>query len=157
MIYCADYLKLNMEDAGKRQEPITNVDKFNDMLKIFTNRQDAEAKLHWSRNSYFLVVMSILILAYSQKPVENMYALRWFRIIISLLGSILSIMWWFIQYRSSQYMFYYKNQARKFAKLVNAPDVYPEELGGVEMRKLAYVLPTAFWVIWVAFLILSIL
>jgi len=62
-----------MEDAEKRQKPITNVDKFNDMLRIFTNRQDAEANLHWSRNSYFLVVMSILILAYGQKPVENIY------------------------------------------------------------------------------------
>jgi len=146
-----------MENAEKRQEPITNVDKLNDTLRLFTNRQDAEAKLHWSRNSYFLVVMSILILAYGQKPVENVYALRLFRIIISVLGIILSITWWLIQYRSSQYMLYYKKQARRFAKLVNAPDVYPEDLGGFEMRKLAYILPTAFLVIWVVFLILNIL
>jgi len=146
-----------MEDSEKRQKPITNVDKFNDMLRIFTNRQDAEAKLHWSRNSYFLVVMSILILAYGQKPVENMYALRLFRIIISGLGIVLSITWLFIQYRSSQYMLYYKKQARKFTKLVDAPDVYPEELGGFEIRKLAYILPIAFLVIWFAFLGLSML
>ena len=146
-----------MEDAEKRQKPITNVDKFNDMLRIFTNRQDAEVNLHWSRNSYFLVVMSILILAYGQKPVENIYALTWFRIIISFLGIILSITWLFIQYRSSQYMLYYKNQARKFTKLVDAPDVYPKELGGFEIRKLAYILPIAFLVIWAAFLRLSML
>ena len=38
-----------------------------EMLKLFRERQDAEATLHWSRNSYFLVVMSILLIARAAK------------------------------------------------------------------------------------------
>ncbi|MEM5867687.1 MAG: hypothetical protein QXG39_07190 [Candidatus Aenigmatarchaeota archaeon] len=125
-----------------------------DLLKLFTDRQDAEARLHWSRNSYFLVVMSILILAFSQKPVENIFQLVIFQMLIAILGIILSITWLLIQYRSSQYMLYYKREAQRLAKIANAPDVYPEKLGGIEIRKLAYILPIAFSIIWSALLFL---
>jgi len=121
-------------------------------LKLFTDRQDAEAKLHWSRNSYFLVVISILILAFSQKPAENLFALKLFRALVSILGVALSIIWLLIQHRSSKYVLYYKTEARKLARLTNTPDVYPEKLGGIEMRKLAYFLPIIFLIIWIAFL-----
>jgi len=124
-------------------------------LKLFTERQDAEARLHWNRNSYFLVVMSILILAFGQKPVENLFQLELFRTLIASLGIALSVVWLLIQYRSSQYVLYYKNNARRLAKLTNTPDVYPEELGGIEIRKLAYVLPIVFLLIWLAFLAIS--
>jgi hypothetical protein len=123
-------------------------------LKLFTDRQDAEAKLHWSRNSYFLVVMSILILAFGQKPVEDPFQLAIFRILVAVLGVILSFTWLLIQHRSSQYILYYKGEARKLAKITNTPDVYPETLGGIEIRKLAYVLPIAFLFLWLAFIIL---
>lgn len=124
-------------------------------LKLFTERQDAEARLHWSRNSYFLVVMSILILAFGQKPVENTFQLALFRTLVASLGIALSFVWLLIQYRSSQYVLYYKSNARKLAKLTNTPDIYPEELGGIEIRKLAYALPIVFLFIWLAFLIIS--
>jgi len=124
-------------------------------LKLFTERQDAEARLHWSRNSYFLVVMSILILAFGQKPVENTFQLALFRTLIASLGIALSVVWLLIQYRSSQYVLYYKSNARKLAKLTNTPDIYPKELGGIEIRKLAYALPIAFFFIWLAFLVIS--
>ncbi|MEM1738203.1 MAG: hypothetical protein QXF72_02465 [Nitrososphaerota archaeon] len=123
-------------------------------LKLFTDRQDAEARLHWSRNSYFLVVMSILILAFSQKPVENIPQLVIFQMLITFLGIILSIIWLLIQYRSSQYMLYYKREVQKLVKETNAPDTYPEKLGGIEIRKLAYALPITFLVIWLALLFL---
>lgn len=123
-------------------------------LRLFTERQDAEAKLHWSRNSYFLVVMSILILAFGQKPVEDLFQLAIFRTLVAVLGCVLSFTWLFIQYRSSQYVLYYKSEARKLAKITNTPDVYPETLGGIEIRKLAYVLPLAFLFLWIAFIIL---
>ena len=121
-------------------------------LKLFTERQDSEAKLHWSRNSYFLVVMSILILAFGQKPVENLFQLAIFRALIAILGAALSFVWLLIQHRSSKYVLYYKTEARRLAKLTNTPDVYPEKLGGIEIRKLAYVLPVVFLLIWLAFL-----
>jgi len=127
-----------------------------DRLKLFRERQDAEAKLHWSRNSYFLVVMSILFVAYGQKPVEGSQ-LASFQVLIATLGVFLSTIWLLIQHRSSKYILYYKSKAREYAKLTNTPDVYPERLGrSIEMRKLAYILPLSFLVIWVAFIILRV-
>jgi len=125
-----------------------------DKLKLFRERQDAEATLHWSRNSYFLVVMSILFVAYGQKPVEGSQ-LASFQTLMAILGAILSIIWLLIQHRSSKYILYYKSEARRYAVLTHTPDVYPEKLGkSIEMRKLAYVLPLSFLVIWVTFIIL---
>ena len=114
-------------------------------------RQQSEATLHWSRNSYFLVVMSILILAFGQKSVENLGQLALFQALISILGVALSVVWLLIQYRSSRYILYYKDEARKLAKSTDTTDVYPEKLGGIEMRQLAYALPVVFLVIWFAF------
>jgi hypothetical protein len=123
-------------------------------MKMFTDRQDAEARLHWSRNSVFLVVMSILFVAYGQKPIEDSIQLAEFQVLIAVLGTILSVLWLLIQHRSSKYILYYKSQARKYSVLTKTPDVYPEDLGGVEMRKLAYLLPIAFLIIWLAFIVL---
>lgn len=123
-------------------------------LELFRERQDLEAKLHWSRNSYFLVVMSILILAFNQKPVENLFQLTLFRGLIAILGLVLSFVWLLIQHRSSKYVKYYKTKAQNLAKSTNTPEVYPEKLGrSIETRKLAYVLPIVFILIWSAFLL----
>ncbi len=123
-----------------------------DLLKLFTERQQTEATLHWSRNSYFLVVMSILFLALGQRSVENLHQLASFQVLISILGMALSVIWLLIQDRSSRYINYYKKEARKLAELTNTTDVYPEKLGGFEMRHLAYVLPLVFLAIWLLFL-----
>lgn len=125
-------------------------------LKLITERQDSEAKLHWDRNSYFLVVMSILTLAFGQKPVESLFQLALFRILIAFLGLALSLVWLLIQYRSSQYVLYYKTEARRLAKITNTIDVYPEQLRGIEIRKLAYILPIVFLFIWLFFLVMVI-
>jgi hypothetical protein len=69
-----------------------------DQLRLFTDRQDAEAQLHWNRNSYFLVVMSILILAFSQQAISNAYQLSLFRKLVAFLGAILSIIWLLIRH-----------------------------------------------------------
>jgi len=122
-------------------------------LKLFIDRQDSEATLHWSRNSYFLVVMSILILAFGQKPVENSFQLALFRTLIAILGATLSIIWLLIQYRSSQYILYYKTEVRRLAKLTNTTDVYPKELRGFEIRKLTYALPVVFLLVWFVFIV----
>jgi hypothetical protein len=118
-------------------------------------RQDSEATLHWSRNSYFLVVMSILILAFGQAPVGSNLQVGLFRLLISILGAAISVVWILIQDRSSQYILYYKNKSRQLAELTGAADVYPEHLRGFEMRKLAYALPSVFLIIWVAFLFIT--
>jgi len=123
-------------------------------LKLFTERQDAEARLHWSRNSYFLVVMSILMVAFGQRLVEDQLQLSLFRILIALGGAALCAVWLLIQHRSSKYVIHYKTEARRLAKSTNTTDVYPEELGGIEIRKLAYALPIVFLLVWVAFIVM---
>jgi hypothetical protein len=148
----ASIQRLNIMSETNKQE--TNAMSDAEKLKLFTDRQDEEAKLHWSRNSYFLVVMSILFVAYGQKPVENAFQLTLFQVLISVLGATLSSIWLLIQHRSSKYILYYKSEAKKYAALTKTPDVYPDNLGGIEMRKLAYILPIAFLAIWIAFIIL---
>lgn len=127
-------------------------------LKLFKMRQETEATLHWSRNSYFLITMSILFVAFGQKPVEGSFQLASFQVLIAFLGTTLSFVWLLIQDRSSRYILYYKTEARKYATKTHTSDMYPEKLGGIgiEMRKLAYILPIAFLVIWVALIILRV-
>jgi len=137
------------------ENPDTNKESDLEKLKLLRARQDAEATLHWSRNSYFLVVNSLLLVAYSQKPVEGIQ-LTYFQMLLSLLGAFLNFIWLLIQHRSSKYTLYYKSEARKCAKSTNNIEVYPEKLGrSIEMRKLAYFLPLSFLVIWVAFIIMG--
>lgn len=118
-------------------------------MKMFVERQDNEATLHWSRNSYFMVVISILTVAFSQKPVTDPYQLALFHGFVALLGLTLSVVWLLIQYRSSSYVVYYKTNASNLARELGVPDPYSKtEIKGIEMRILAYFLPLAFLVFW---------
>jgi len=110
--------------------------------------QQTEASLHWQRNSYFSVVASILILAVSQ------FHSPAFQIIIGFLGIALSVIWILIQDRSSRYIDYWKKETRKF-DLDLGTSIYPKSLGGIEMRKLAYILPMVFLAIWIAIIVTS--
>ena len=120
------------------------------MLQMFKDRNDAEATLHWSRNSYFLLVMSALALAITQNPASNGTVLTVFRLFISAVGLGISLVWLAIQYRSSQNILYYKNQIRTLTEATKEPDIYPKNLGGIEMRRLAYLLPAVFILFWIA-------
>ncbi len=117
-------------------------------VRLFAKMQQSEAKLHWRRNSYFLLVSSILLVALSQFKIEFL------PFFIGILGLVLNIVWFFIQYRSSQYIKYWKTQAQKLAT-PSMPNIYPE-LGGVEIRKLAYILPATFIMIWIVVIILAV-
>jgi len=125
-------------------------------LELIKGRQESEATLNWSRNSYFLVVLSLLTLAYTQKPVDNVLQLTLYQVLIASIGVFLSAIWLCIQYRSSQYIRYYKTEANRLAEITNTPDFYPRGLKGIEMRKLVYFLPIAFMVILTVFIILQV-
>jgi hypothetical protein len=116
-------------------------------LKLISQMQQSEASIHWSRNNIFLVCSSILLLALSQfKQVE-------LRILVSVLGIVLNFAWLLIQYRSSKYILHWKIEYRRLqAQSANIPDVFPQQLRGIEMRKIAFILPIAFMVIWALFL-----
>ena len=112
-------------------------------LNIFTNMQQSEAKLHWSRNNYFLTCSSILMIAFSLLKIQI------FQILIACLGLILNIAWLLIQCRSSKYILYWKTEAEKLSSSSEVPSIYPKKVGGLEMRKVAYILPLAFILVWV--------
>lgn len=122
-------------------------------LELIRGRQESEATLNWSRNSYFLVVLSLLTLAYSQNPVSNLAQLTFYKVIISGAGVFLSVVWLLIQQRSSQYIEYYKKKANELSKITQTPEFYPTGLKGFEMRKLVYCLPIGFIALLVLFII----
>ena len=119
-------------------------------LRVITGMQQSEASIHWTRNNIFLVCSSILLLALSQ------YNQRLFQLAIAGLGFILNLTWLLIQYRSSKYILYWKTESRKLKTPVNdIPDIFPKELKGIEMRKIAFILPIAFMAIWALIFIYS--
>jgi len=127
---------------------MVNNSKDLEKLKLFTGMQHSEANLHWSRNNYFLMCSSILLLALSQ------FEARTFQFLVASLGLVLNIAWLLIQHRSSKYILYWKTEAQKLTSSGEVPNIYPKNLGGFEMRKVAYVLPIAFIVIWVTILVI---
>jgi hypothetical protein len=118
-------------------------------VKFYTDKQDSEATLHWARNSYFLVAMSFLVIAYGLSLQTNSGTTDGFHALIVGMGIALNVVWMLIQYRSSQYILHYKTTAQNLSKKYNIVDPYPAQLGGVEMRKLAYCLPGIFLAFWI--------
>jgi len=107
----------------------------------------SEAELHWQRNNYFLVVASILLLALSQFRYGYLEAL------VSLLGLALSFAWLLVVHRSDRYILHWKKRIR-ILEGETENRIYPEQLGGIEVRKVAYVLPISFLLLWAAVLFL---
>jgi hypothetical protein len=125
----------------------------NDAGKIYADMQQSEANLHWTRNNYFLIASSIMLLALSQ------FHTRGIQIVIATLGFVMNLMWLLIQDRSSRYIGYWKKKQNEIDSTqggarVNRP-VFPEKLGGVQMRYVAYFLPILFMVIWLAIIVLA--
>lgn len=113
----------------------SNIEK----LKLLTEIQQSEATVHWSRNNIFLVCSSILLLALSQ------FEMAEFKLLIAALGFVINFAWLLIQYRSSKYILHWKAEAQKLKKDIQ---VYPKKLKGIEMRKIVFILPISFMIIW---------
>ncbi len=114
--------------------------KIEKKLDWLMDMQKNETQLHWTRNSYFTVTASILLLALSQ--FKSMILGE----IISIVGIAFSIGWLLIQYRSNAYINYYKNKIRELDPSNDV--VFPLNLPGYEMRKVASLLPVAFLLMW---------
>jgi len=114
-------------------------------LEWLMDMQKNESQLHWTRNNYFTVTASILLLALSQ-----------FRgivlgVIISLVGIGFSIAWFAIQDRSNRYIDYYKTKIQELD--TSNEVVFPRDLGGFQMRHVAFVLPSVFILMWFVILV----
>jgi hypothetical protein len=138
-------------DAEQVNEPVD----YKAVMQLFVNRQESEATLNWSRNSYFLVVLSLLTLAYSQNPVQNAIQLVYYKILISFAGMFLAVAWLLIQRRSSSYIDYYKKQANILSEKAHCPLFYPTKgvVKGFEMRHVVYCLPIVFIVLLALFIV----
>ena len=116
-------------------------------IKKLSDMQHSEADLHWKRNGFFLLSSSILLLALSQ------FQLPLLMIAFAILGLMLNAIWILIQYRSSEYIKHWKKRVKKLEEsLHNPPDIYSPKVGGYEMRKLAFLLPFPFIMIWASVL-----
>ena len=132
------------------EKEVTNkMDKDSKILeerKLFIDTQQSEANLHWSRNNYFLMCSSILLLALSQ------FKTQLYQLLVAILGFVLNSAWLAIQDRSSNYIQYYKTKEQELAKAGNVSSIYPK-IHGIEMRIVVYILPVIFILIWFIILI----
>ena len=112
-----------------------------DKSKKLSEMQQKEATLHWTRNGFFLLSSSIMLLALSQFEGDNLM------IVFGFIGVMLNIIWLMIQYRSSEYIKNWKKQVKDIEKDKEI-DTYSEDVGGYEMRKLSMLLPLPFIIIW---------
>jgi hypothetical protein len=117
-------------------------------LDLLTGMQKNEAQLHWTRNNYFLVAASILLLTLSQFRGRT-----FLEGLIACVGFVFTIAWLLIQDRSSRYIGYWKKAVQRLEKEDMTSAIYPEGLGGVQIRYVAYVLPLAFLAMWIAVLV----
>lgn len=132
------------EDKNKKFD-LKNHDKL-------VNMQQSEARLHWQRNNVFLIITGIMLLSLSQ------FNVLYFQLLISISGLVLNIGWLLIQQRSSSYLNLWKKEAKKLEKKHNIAPIFSGKTKGVQMRRIAYLLPLIFIFLWsgvIAFLMIT--
>lgn len=117
-------------------------------LKLYKEGLENEAGLHWTRNNYFLLTSSILLV------VLGLFTDETIQTFLGVLGVTLNSVWLIIQHRSSKYIGYWKDQIKLLSQ--DKFTIYPEGLTKIEMRKLGYILPVPFIIIWVVVMIIAI-
>ena len=123
---------------------------YRDKSKELSEMQQREATLHWTRNGFFLLSSSIMLLALSQFEGTSLM------LAFGFIGTMLNIIWLMIQHRSSEYIKNWKNQVKELEK-DKTTNTYSEKVGGYEMRKLSLLLPFPFIIIWSVIMVQSVL
>ena len=127
-------------DKSKSQE--SNLEHFHSALR-------SEAEISWQRNNYFLVVVSILLLALSQFHQQAIQEL------VVVFGIVVSAAWIIAHDRSASYLGYWKQEIGTLETNLGHLLVYPKkDVQGVEMRKALYIVPIAFLFLWILLLFL---
>ena len=116
-------------------------------IKIYKEGLDNEARLHWTRNNYFLITSSILLVVLGLFSDERLQA------VLGILGITLNLVWLTIQHRSSKYIVYWKENISELQE--DTFDIFPKGFTRIEMRKLGYILPLPFILIWAVVLVLA--
>ena len=121
-------------------------------LKIFLQLQQNEVNYHWTRNSYFLLVSSILLVASVQVKGQML------QISIGIAGLLLNVIWLLIQVRSDRYIHYWNQQIYAFGNKAGLPPIYSaRDRPKIPIRILALFLPVPFIALWILVVIASIL
>lgn len=116
-------------------------------FKVFMALQQNEVNLHWTRNNYFLLISSILLVALSQEKIKAI------DIMIAISGLSLNAVWLLIQDRSNRYVNHWNHIMYDYAEKANLPKIYPEGRK-IPIRILAQILPVPFLLLWVAVIVL---
>jgi hypothetical protein len=117
-------------------------------LRLYKTGMENETTLHWTRNNYFLLTSSILLVVLGLFSDEIMHGF------LGVLGLTLNIVWLLIQHRSSKYIGYWKKQISSLSE--SSFSIYPTGITKIEMRKLAYILPLPFIMVWAVVLFIAI-
>ena len=119
-------------------------------IKMYKEGLENETGLHWRRNNYFLLTSSILLI------VLGLFTNETIQVFLGILGITLNSVWLLIQHRSSRYIGYWKQQIFDLTS-GDSFDIYPKGITRIEMRKLGYILPLPFLLIWLVVICLAIL
>ena len=79
-------------------------------IKRLSERQHVEATIHWNRNGFFLLSSSIMLLALSQ--FESLLLM----ISFGVMGIMLNLVWFCVQFRSSEYIKKWKSKVTELEK-----------------------------------------
>lgn len=128
--------------------------------KLIIEAQQQETQLSWSRNSYFLVTFSLLLVSFSGNVFQVTFKvtdLLLLRILISVSGVLLSVIWVLMNVRSYYYVGYYKEKAKELSSGLGRTHLYLEDNGYKcpQIRTLNLFLPSIFVGFWVTALIFS--
>jgi len=125
---------------------LTSIDdtkKFDIFMQLFQN----EVNYHWTRNNFFLLMSSILLVALVQVKAEALV------LSIGLVGLALNVMWLLIQFDSNAYIEYWAQQMEDLEKS-GLPRLWPKG-SRVPVRSIALVLPLPFIILWIVVTVLS--
>jgi hypothetical protein len=120
-------------------------------LKFFAGLQQTEVSTHWTRNNYFLLISSILLVALSQFKTQIV------QILIGFLGLSLNISWLLIQYESNRIIRNWNELMANQGHKLGFPEFYPAAGRKIPIRKISTFIPIPFIVLWVAVVILAVL
>ena len=120
-------------------------------LKIFMQLQQNEINYHWSRNNYFLLMSSILLVALAQLKGRSL------ELFVGIVGLSLNSVWLLIQFNSNRYIKYWNAMMNEFGKKAGLPPFYSSKGLRIPVRAIVLILPLPFLALWIFVIILSIL
>ncbi|MBP1928937.1 hypothetical protein J2741_001484 [Methanolinea mesophila] len=117
-------------------------------IKMLVEIQQSESQLNCNRTNFFLLAISIVALTLTQVQMPLL------QLAIVILGLLIALAWLLTQDRSSEYIKYWKNEVNQLSNKLEIPFIYPENIGGFQMRKVLYILPIAFTIFWIFMILL---